>query len=248
MHTVAVAEGEIHYRKIGSGPVVLALHGIQGTSGAWSEVGELLANNHTVVAPDLRGREPSTIPVAREAYALDRFAADLAAVVADIGRPSILMGWSMGAFVLFEYLRGTENAADAIVLTGASACLGPQTRWFHGESAPDVAGEAKVRADQLRLDRAAAPHAVAASWWHASRCDYRGLLSSLTIPTLIVHGNADDQCPPEHGQALADRLPQAELRIWPSGGHNLMAHDARRFAAELRDFSRSVARVREIAP
>ena len=43
----------------------------------------------------------------------------------------------------------------------------------------------------------------------------------VTVPTLIVHGAADDVVPVEHARRLAERAPRAEVRIIEGGGHHL---------------------------
>ncbi|MQA07820.1 MAG: alpha/beta fold hydrolase [Pseudonocardiaceae bacterium] len=232
---IAVPGGDLCYGSIGTGPLIIGLHGIQGTSAAWEEVGKLLSGSYTFVAPDMRGREPSIIPEESAGYALPRFADDLEALVTEIGRPAILMGWSMGVFVLFEYLRCGNHQPDGLVLTGGSAHLG-RARWFHGPAVHDVEREARARAARLGLDRTAEPYAVAETWFHVESSDYRDLLPAISAPTLILHGAADDECPPEHAELLAERIPHAELEIWPQGGHNLMAHDPSRFASAVNRF------------
>jgi len=44
-------------------------------------------------------------------------------------------------------------------------------------------------------------------------------LSSITAPTLVVHGEQDPIYPPGHGTALAAAIPGARLRIVPGMGH-----------------------------
>jgi pimeloyl-ACP methyl ester carboxylesterase len=41
------------------------------------------------------------------------------------------------------------------------------------------------------------------------------------IPTLIMHGTADDVVPVDHAQRIADRAPQAELHVFEGGAHHL---------------------------
>lgn len=245
---LALAEGDLYYRHAGSGPIIIALHGIQGTSDAWSEVARSLSENYTVVAPDMRGREPSLIPSARDEYSMDRFASDLEALITETGKPAMLIGWSMGVLVLLEYLRRGGQQPRALVLAGGSACLGKDTHWFRGESALEVSEEATQRAERLKLSRAASPRAVAASWWHARQSDYRDSLSAISTPTLVLHGTDDDQCPPGHAELLADKLLNAELEMWTGCGHNPMAHDATRFATSVHAFNQRLDGSRETAP
>jgi pimeloyl-ACP methyl ester carboxylesterase len=234
-HEVAVSRGDLHFRSVGAGPLIIALHGIQGTSEVWRDVGRLLCDQYTFVAPDMRGREPSLVPEEPDEYALHCFSADLEALIAEIGRPVVLVGWSMGVLVLFEYLRRGGRGPDQLVLTGGTAHPGA-AKWFEGDTLEGVAREAGSRATRLGLGRAATPNAVAASWFHAKSSDYRDLLDSINVPTLVLHGAEDGECPRDQAELMAARLPCSELEVWPWAGHNLMAHDSGRFAASVRGF------------
>jgi pimeloyl-ACP methyl ester carboxylesterase len=46
-------------------------------------------------------------------------------------------------------------------------------------------------------------------------------LSSITAPTLVIHGSADPMFPLEHGQALADEIPDASLLTVEGAGHGV---------------------------
>jgi pimeloyl-ACP methyl ester carboxylesterase len=46
-------------------------------------------------------------------------------------------------------------------------------------------------------------------------------LSSIKVPTLVIHGGADPMFPIEHGQALAAEIPGARLLPLEDGGHGV---------------------------
>jgi pimeloyl-ACP methyl ester carboxylesterase len=46
-------------------------------------------------------------------------------------------------------------------------------------------------------------------------------LSSITAPTLVIHGTADPMFPLRHGQALASEIPGARLLTLPAAGHGV---------------------------
>ncbi len=46
-------------------------------------------------------------------------------------------------------------------------------------------------------------------------------LSSITAPTLVIHGTADPMFPPAHGEALADEIPQARTLMLEGAGHGV---------------------------
>jgi len=49
----------------------------------------------------------------------------------------------------------------------------------------------------------------------------RAPLSSITARTLVIHGTADPMFPLEHGEALADEIPDARLLALEGAGHGL---------------------------
>lgn len=59
---MALQDVSIHFRYAGSGPPLLLVHGNPQFSLTWREVGPLLAENFTVIAPDNRGAGDSSIP------------------------------------------------------------------------------------------------------------------------------------------------------------------------------------------
>jgi pimeloyl-ACP methyl ester carboxylesterase len=50
-------------------------------------------------------------------------------------------------------------------------------------------------------------------------------LSSITVPTLVIHGSADPMFPLEHGQALAEEIPTARLLVLEDAGHGVEPAD-----------------------
>lgn len=58
-------------------------------------------------------------------------------------------------------------------------------------------------------------------------------LGSITVPTLIHHGEADTTVPPQHARLLAEAIPGAELRLYPGQGHFSMLGAARQILAPL---------------
>ena len=56
--------------------------------------------------------------------------------------------------------------------------------------------------------------------------DYRALsrpwdldLAHVQVPMVIWHGDEDTMVPLRHSEQLAERVPSAELRVWPGAGH-----------------------------
>ncbi len=62
LQMVDLPEASLRVRFGGSGPPLLLLHGHPRTHVTWHQVAPLLAADHTVVCPDLRGFGRSSIP------------------------------------------------------------------------------------------------------------------------------------------------------------------------------------------
>jgi pimeloyl-ACP methyl ester carboxylesterase len=93
-------------------------------------------------------------------------------------------------------------------------------RVFNGPVRPFDEREARATLE-LALSRATDPAAAAnhdrAAWREAP--DLQAPLSSITVPTAIVHGDQDPIYPLPHGEALAAAIPGAVLRVVPGMGH-----------------------------
>lgn len=75
----------ICFSAIGSGPPLLLLHGFPQTHVLWRRVGELLSNQFTVIAPDLRGYGDSSKPQGTENYTFRHMAQDQLALMQHLG-------------------------------------------------------------------------------------------------------------------------------------------------------------------
>jgi pimeloyl-ACP methyl ester carboxylesterase len=60
-----------------------------------------------------------------------------------------------------------------------------------------------------------------------------GTLSSITAPTLVIHGTADPMFPVQHGKALAEEIPGARLLVLEDAGHGVYRADWERIAGAI---------------
>jgi magnesium chelatase accessory protein len=131
-----------HVQIMGSGPVILLLHGTGAATHSWRDMMPILAKNFTVVAPDLPGHGFTGQP-AVSGMTLPGMARGVAALLGQLGySPEVVAGHSAGAAVLAEMCLQRAIAPRALVsLNGALLPLP-----FHGVAAPFMGPLAKLLA------------------------------------------------------------------------------------------------------
>jgi len=106
---------EIAYVAAGSGPSVLLIHGMAGSSSVWRHVIPGLAEHYTVIAPDLLGHGESDKP--RADYSLGAYATGLRdlLIALDIARATIV-GQSFGGGVAMQFAYQYPERCERVVL------------------------------------------------------------------------------------------------------------------------------------
>jgi len=220
---------------------IVAIHGIQGTRSSWEPVAKLLQDDARWIKPNLRGRAQAFRGSQASDYTLEKFASDIAEVIAtSVTTPNfVLAGWSMGVSVTLATIallqREKLSLPGALILMSGSPVL-QQTKWFQQTDYEPLLQEIAAREVRLGLREAADRDAVAWTWQAIRTTDQRTLLPAIDIPTLIVHGSEDEDSPLAHAQLLAQGLPHADLRMIDGGKHNILNQNTARVADEMRLF------------
>lgn len=106
LRRMAVGDVILRFRHGGVGPPVVLLHGHPRTHATWHRLAPLLAVDHTVICPDLRGYGGSTTPQSRLDHAQQSkraMAADVVALARALGHPRFaVVGHDRGAYVAFR--------------------------------------------------------------------------------------------------------------------------------------------------
>jgi pimeloyl-ACP methyl ester carboxylesterase len=103
------------YRVGGTGPVILLVHGITGSSAHWEPLLPLLAERYTVVAPDLLGHGQSAKP--RGDYSLGAYAAGLRDLLVALGHErATVVGHSLGGGIAMQFSYQFPERSDRLVL------------------------------------------------------------------------------------------------------------------------------------
>ena len=108
----------IHYSIGGKGSPVVLLHGYAQTSHMWNPIMPLLATNHTVIVPDLRGAGDSSKP--ESGYDKKNMAVDIHELVTSLGfKRASVVGHDIGLMVAYAYAAQFPRETERLVLMDA---------------------------------------------------------------------------------------------------------------------------------
>ena len=108
----------VSYRQAGWGPLIVLIHGITGSSDTWLDVIDDLAQDHTVVAPDLLGHGESAKP--RGDYSLGAYASGIRDLLAALGHDrGTVVGHSLGGGVAMQMAYQFPERVERLVLVSS---------------------------------------------------------------------------------------------------------------------------------
>src|SRR3954469_19589242 len=108
----------VNFNIAGEGPPIVLIHGVAGRAAQWDETMLLLAEKHTVIAPDLLGHGESAKP--RGDYSLRAFASRGRDLVVGLGieRPTIV-GHSLGGGIAMQFAYQFPEHCERLVLVSS---------------------------------------------------------------------------------------------------------------------------------
>jgi pimeloyl-ACP methyl ester carboxylesterase len=119
MEHVLVHGREVAYRLDGSGPLIVLVHGMAGSGATWDAVIPALAEQFTVLAPDLPGHGSSAKPVDGD-YSLGAFASILRDLMVTFGfEHGTIVGQSLGGGVAMQFAYQFPSRCERLVLVGS---------------------------------------------------------------------------------------------------------------------------------
>ena len=240
MQTLEVRGSTVAYQSEGSGALAVFVHGFPLDHRLWLDQLAALGDLRQCVAPDLRGSGRSD-PVVSGLLAMEELADDVAALIEGLGHESAdIVSLSMGGYAaLALWERHPERIRSLVLMDTRSGADSEAGRAGRRETAERVADEGSgfLTANLLKallapgaglaarirlrsMIEATAPETIVAHLeGMARRADRTDLLSSITVPTLVVVGEDDGLTPPDVAEHMANLIPAAELVVIPGAGH-----------------------------
>ncbi len=261
METVTSKDGtEIAFKRTGSGPPLLLVHGSAGDHTRWElfDVRPALAQHFTVYAMDRRGRGGSGDA---DNYKPDLEFEDIAAVVNSIDEPVTLLGHSYGAFCALGASLITDNLRNLILYEPVFA-VGD-----HQFVSPDVITElkavmdkgdkeqllilfmkkvARISHDELEVLRSApgwqrrvdAAHTLLRETEEPTRYTFNPeQFAEMTTPTLLLAGSESPAFFKEVTRVTSNQIPNNRIKTFEGHGHVAMNTAPELFIETVIDFA-----------
>jgi 3-oxoadipate enol-lactonase len=251
----------LHVTQAGQGEPLLMIHGVTvDATFAQNEIAAL-ADKHQVIAPDLRGHGRSTRPAG---FTLDDLVADMIALLDALGiERTAVLGASMGSYVaqgvalaiphrvsklilVVPKSNGITSSSSRVLAEHADELRGlsreQQQQWLNGQMfAPETPGDVRQQVMDWVVGRQRDGLGMSAAQLAAANdavlgFDFRTLLPSLDIPTLVISGRHDILNPPQEGEQLAELLPDARFIVFEHSGHLLSWEEPEHYVDAVRTF------------
>jgi 3-oxoadipate enol-lactonase len=231
----------IYWDEQGHGTPVLLIMGLGYPSYMWHRTRPALATNYQTIAFDNRGVGRSEVPIGP--YPIALMASDAAAVLDAAGIESAhVFGVSMGGMIAQELALQYPKRVLSLIL-GCTAAGGltavraepeaAQMLMTRDKMSPEQAAEASVPfiydsiTPRERIDEDIAirrpwfprPGAYTAQLQGILAWEAYSRLSSIGVPTLVIHGESDRLVPPGNAKLIAERIPSAKLVMIPHASH-----------------------------
>jgi pimeloyl-[acyl-carrier protein] methyl ester esterase len=156
---------------------------------------------------------------------------------------SVLVGWSMGGMVALQTAALSNGNVRGLVLVSTTPKFVSAPDYPHG--LPPVLLKnlrkrikthgTKVFHDLVFKGRKAAGfietpvEEAEKELAELERIDLRELLPTIEVPTLIIHGEKDEICPPGAARYMNEQIPDSSLVMMPEVGHAPMLEAPERF-------------------
>lgn len=241
------------------GEPVIALHSLGMSSDLWAPVAMRLGDaGIRVIAVDARGHGRTT--KARIQHARD-WVQDLLVVVEELFGPSSeagvhLLGASMGSIQALEFATSHPRRVHTLMLASgfgrmprdlaasktAKLTQGPASVGMTAWGAKYAEETLVTKDDATReLVRSTVSRTTLMAYTDAVRACYEertGDITSISIPSLVLWGEADTKTPASLSEELTADLPDARMVRIPRAGHLCMLDQPEAFANEILAFLR----------
>jgi pimeloyl-ACP methyl ester carboxylesterase len=237
----------IHYEVHGQGPAVLLSHGYSATCRMWDGQIAAFQDRYRVIVWDMRGHGQSDVPTDQAAYSEATTVGDMAAILADCGETSaVIGGLSLGGYMTLAFHLRHPAACRALMLFDTGPGFkNDAAREAWNQRAAARAAELEARgfaalggSDEVRMSQHRSALGLAGAARGMLAQENAGVITSLpsiAVPTLVLVG-ANDTGFLTATDYMAAKIPGAAKVVIPDAGHASNLHQPAAFNRAMGDF------------
>jgi len=256
----------LFYIDEGQGRPIVLIHNLMfGSEYFWQKNIPELSQNNRVIAVDMRGHGLSGKPNA--GYNLKQLASDINEILTKLDLHDVALGgMAIGALSILQYLSDYENErVSALILSEFTPKLVSAIDWEHptfGDFPEEAAAgfSDSVRADrnvlnnfviagfnqmpndeileEMLINTYLTPTEVVAEFVDDMiKNDYRDMLHTISLPTLLLYGGEKNQVfPTAVGEWVQKEIPHSQLVIFNNSGHAPFWEESEKYNRSIIDF------------
>ncbi len=250
---------DVHYRRTGGGkPPVVLLHGLMLNGACWTSLARAIEKDYDVIMPDARGHGNSSAP--DHGYRYEDLAADVESFIDALGLDvPVLLGHSMGGMTAAVVASRNPKRLRGLILADPTFLTPQRQREVHESAIADQHRQilSRPREDLLvelqnrhsRRSRESIEQFAEARFQTSLRAfevltppnpDYKQLINTLDIPSLLVVGDVGSVVTLEMAAELARLNRRLEVVQIEEAGHGVPYDQPDRFSAVVQTFLHSL--------
>ncbi len=256
MALISINGISLDYADVGSGDVVVLLHGLGSTKKDWDLQIPLLSQKFRVIAPDFRAHGNSTrVP---ETQGVPEMTEDIFQLLQELNiTKASFVGFSMGGAVCFQMAKSHPQLVDKLVIVNS----GPDFNRPNDAGVDLLAVRTKIIKEQgfLSLAESISEGMFPAEDQHEWKEDFKNRLIKndedaylKTFAELMNWGLADevkniehetlviasdkDYTPVSYKKSFAEKMPNAKLVVIENSRHGIVLDQAEKLNEELLNF------------
>ena len=238
-----------NYQKVGSGPIVLLLHGWGDGMDTYKYIVNELKLTNTMISLDLPGFGNSETP--KETFSLKLYASFVASFLSKIDSPELyaVIGHSNGGAIAIKALSTNTIKAQKLILLASS---GVRNTYSSSKKMKRIivkslkiptkllpsSMQKKIKKkvyEKIGSDLFVAEH-LQETFKEIITDDVTDDATRVSQPTLLIYGSDDDATPVSYGKKFNEKIRGSELVVVQKAGHFLHQTDSKEVISLIKKF------------
>lgn len=225
---VQSSDAKIYYEVYGEGQPIVLLHSGFGYIDSFEKYIPILSKDYRVIAIASRGYGKSEM--GNKDFSYNLLAEDIKTVIeTESKEKAIIMGYSDGAMIAYLIAHNNPELVNKVVTMGGPlGTIGYDEKgleWLNNYDIQQLDHYASnLKAMMPQPERWNEFSNKLEAMWNTSAILTFEELNNIKCPVLLMFGDSDLFCTPEHAIQIYNNLTNGQLAIFPRSGHNYISY------------------------